>query len=170
MVWKCPDCVSPFPFQNDDHDCAGAPDFLIGGEVPNGSGDKNLDFAPALSQPLPIREAIFYAYDFLLAAKQSRGGPRSRISRRSIRKAIRAYYAVDKFKHPYAKIFELDIHMHAGRVGVRLLNQALGTKHELPGKWGGSDGTNEKISALESWIIKLARDEGIDPRTGQPVL
>ena len=116
-----------------------------------------------------VREAIFYAYDFLLAAKRPRGGPPSRVSRRSIRKAIRTYYRVDKFKHSYAKINELDIHMHAGRVGVRLLNQALGTKRELPGKWAQSDGTNQKIAALEAWIMELARSEGIDPYTGHPV-
>ena len=76
---------------------------------------------------------------------------------------------MDKFKHPYAKIFELDIHMHAGRVAVRLLNQALGTECVLPGKWGQSDGTNEKIAALESWIMELARNEGIDPYSGKPI-
>lgn len=169
MAWTCPHCGEKFAQASDGHECAGFKEYRVRGEVPNGGPGKDHD--PALTQPLPIPEALRRAFDLVLMASGVRDGFESGIDPRSLHTAIRIYRPKDKFEHvgKSCNITPLDERMHAGRVAQRLLNQACETRLKLPGRWGEGKGTRVRIEALYNAIRALAEAHGIDPCTGSPL-
>lgn len=162
MPWTCPDCRQQFATVSHGHEREGFPEFRIGDERPHGGPGK--DYDPALSQALPLGDAIRHAFDLVLMATGTRDGFESTIDPRGLHRAIRVYRPEDKFAHvgKSNRITPQDEWMHAGRIAQRLLNQSLGTRLELAGNWSSGDKVRERLNALYSTTRSLAEKHGVD--------
>lgn len=160
MPSTCPHCHQQFVASHNE--CKAFPEFRIGEEPPHGGPGK--DHEPALSQTIPVAEAILQAFNLILMACGTRDGFESTIDPRALHRAIRTYRPEDKFAHlgKSNSITPLDEKMHAGRIAQRLLNQSLGTRLKLPGHWSGGEKIRERLNALYSTTRSLADDHGVD--------
>lgn len=160
MPWTCPHCHQQFVASHDE--CKAFPEFRIGDERPHGGPGHDHD--PALSQTVPLADAIRHAFDLVLMASGTRDGFESTIDPRALHRAIRVYRPEDKFAHvgKSNSITSLDECMHAGRISQRLINQSLGTRLKLPGNWSSGKKIRERLNALYSTIRALAETHAVD--------
>lgn len=161
-MWKCPMCFQSFGIPDNRHYCPGIEPYTINGERPDG-GPGGHD-APALSRPLPRREALVRAMELTLTVTGLHDGHSPNLDSRAFDAAILVYRPREKFK---AYPNDLDRADYAGRAALRILNQSFGEREGVPGSFSRHADRKTIGVALHARILELARREQVDPYTGR---